>query len=486
MKREFLLNIALLLVLNLLVKPFYIFGIDRTVQNQVGTEAYGLYFTFFNLALLLQIVHDFGIQNFNNRAISQHRQLLGKYFPNLLLVKLALSAAYLVLAMVVALALGYGAEIWPLLFWVLFVQVLSSLLLFLRSNISGLGFYRTDSLLSALDRLLLIFLVGGLLLMESRIGPFQIEWLVYGQVAAVGITALIAFAVLRGHLTAIRFRWRPPLVWWLLKKSFPFALVILLMTLYTRLDAVMLERMLPDGKHETGVYASAYRLLDASNMVGYLFASLLLPMFARLLKTKGSIGPLLETSFQLIMAGAWSLSLGVFFFRNEIAAWLYPDATPYWGDVLGYLMLSFVAMSGAYIFGALLTANGRLGPMNRLFLVGIAINFTLNLLLIPHYKAFGAAIATLITQVLIWIGQMVLAKRMLGLMPTGGALLRQALFAVAVGFLFFFLSEWDAAAQWQFRFMAGVAGSIVMALVFRLLPLRGALAEFRKGNLNDF
>ena len=32
MRRTFLLNLALVLVLNLLVKPFYIFGIDAEVQ----------------------------------------------------------------------------------------------------------------------------------------------------------------------------------------------------------------------------------------------------------------------------------------------------------------------------------------------------------------------------------------------------------------------------------------------------------------------
>ncbi|MBK8490052.1 MAG: oligosaccharide flippase family protein [Saprospirales bacterium] len=479
MNRQFLLNIALLLTLNLLVKPFYIFGIDRTVQNIVGTESYGLYFTFFNLALLLQIVHDFGIQNFNNRAISQHRQLIGKYFPNLLLLKMVLSWVYLALALGVAALLGYPLQVWPLLGWVLIVQVLSSFVLFLRSNISGLGFYRTDSLLSALDRFLLIGIAGLLLLFPNWVGVFQIEWLVYSQAASMGITLLVAFWVLRRHLPKIRLRWKTPLALWFLRNSMPFALVILLMTLYTRMDAVMLERMLPDGKHEAGVYASAYRLLDASNMIGYLFATLLLPMFARLLKTKESIRPLVETSFQLIMAGAWTLSLATFSFREEIAFWLYHDATPYWGEVLGFLMLSFVAVSGSYVFGTLLTANGKLGSLNRLFLVGIAMNATLNFLLIPPYKAWGATVATLATQTLIWIAQMVLAHRMLKALPTGKALLRQVLFAISVGVLFFITAR-DVHFSWQARFLIGLLGSGLLALAYRLIEPKKALAEFRK------
>lgn len=479
MKREFLLNIALLLALNLLVKPFYIFGIDRTVQNTVGTEAYGLYFTFFNLALLLQILNDFGIQNFNNRAISQHRLLIGKYFPNLLLLKLLLSWVYLFLALAVAALLGYPFQVWPLLGWVLIVQILSSFVLFLRSNISGLGFYRTDSLISALDRFLLIGIAGFLLLSQSWLGTFQIEWLVYAQAASMGITALVAFWVLRRHLPKLRLRWKTPLVVWFLRSSAPFALVILLTTLYTRMDAVMLERLLPDGEHEAGVYASAYRLLDASNMIGYLFATLLLPMFARLIAARDPIGPLVETSFKLIMTGAWTLGFGVFFFRQEIAFWLYSDATAYWGEVLGFLMLSFVAVSGTYVFGTLLLASGDMKPLNRLFALGIVLNAGLNLLLIPVYKAWGASLATLLTQLVIWLSEMVISHRQLKALPSGRSMVLQAVFAVCVGLVFFLLSSWEP-FSWQIRFLMGMLLCGLLAMVFRMIEPAGIFLMLRK------
>lgn len=479
MNRQFLLNIALLLALNLLVKPFYIFGIDRTVQNTVGTEAYGLYFTFFNLALLLQIVNDFGIQNFNNRAIAQHRQLIGKYFPNLLMVKLLLGWLYLLVALAVAALLGYPLQVWPLLGWVLIVQVLSSFVLFLRSNISGLGFYRTDSLISALDRFLLIGIAGFLLLSQSWLGDFQIEWLVYAQAASMGLTALAAFWVLRGHLPKLRLRWKTPLVVWFLRSSAPFALVILLTTLYTRMDAVMLERLLADGEHEAGVYASAYRLLDASNMIGYLFATLLLPMFARLLGAKEPIRPLVETSFKLIMTGAWTLSLGVYFFREEIAYWLYREATPYWGEVLGFLMLSFVAVSGTYVFGTLLLANGNMKPLNRLFALGIVLNAALNLLLIPVYKAWGAALATLLTQLVIWFSEMIISHRQMNALPSGRSMILHAVFALCVGLVFFVLSSWEP-FTWQIRFLAGMLLSASLAIVFRMIEPARAIRMLRK------
>ena len=58
MQLKFLSNLAFLLFLNLLVKPFWIFGIDRAVQNEVGAEVYGSYFALFNFAFILNVFLD--------------------------------------------------------------------------------------------------------------------------------------------------------------------------------------------------------------------------------------------------------------------------------------------------------------------------------------------------------------------------------------------------------------------------------------------
>ena len=62
MQRKFLTNITLLLFLNFLVKPFWIFGIDRTIQNIVGAGEYGWYSSLLNFTFLFNILLDFWIK----------------------------------------------------------------------------------------------------------------------------------------------------------------------------------------------------------------------------------------------------------------------------------------------------------------------------------------------------------------------------------------------------------------------------------------
>src|ERR1035437_3642088 len=110
MRRKFATNLLFLLAANLLVKPFWIFGVDRVVQNKVGPEVFGTYFAVFNYSFLLSIILDFGINNFNNRAISRDNKRLNEYLLNLLMIKTVLGIIYFALTFITALATGFDKQ----------------------------------------------------------------------------------------------------------------------------------------------------------------------------------------------------------------------------------------------------------------------------------------------------------------------------------------------------------------------------------------
>ncbi len=397
MKRAFFSNLLLLLPLNLFVKVTYLFGIDRTVQNTVGTEAYGRYFTLFSLAMILQIITDFGLAYYNSHKLAGQNERLGKYFPNLLLIKLFLAAMYLCAVLGLGWGLDYAAEDLFMLFFLAFNQVLLSFVLFFRSTIAALGAYRKDSLLSILDKSLLI-LFGGLLLFSPLSTNFQLLWFVYAQTLSLLLTLLIAWRILHPALENTKWQLRKNFALAIFKRSMPYALTVLLMALYTRSDVIMLERLLPKGADEAGIYAGGYRLLDAANMMGFLLAGLLLPMFSRLLGEKKDIRPLFDLAIRLAAVAALTIGTTAFAFRAEITELLYREATPYWGRVLGWLMLTFIATSLSYVYGPLITAGDMISRLNRYYAYSILLNIALNFLLIFRFGAAGAAFTTLLTQ----------------------------------------------------------------------------------------
>lgn len=447
MQRKFLSNLVFLIFLNLLVKPFWVFGIDRAVQNEVGAEAYGSYFALFNFALILNIILDLGISNYNNRNISQHQHLLGKYFPRIVLLRLILAVAYLVICLFAALLLDYSASQLSMLTVLCFNQFLLSFILFLRSNISGLHLFRIDSAISVLDRLLMIASCGWILWSNKVSQPFQIEWFVYLQTASYLITACIAFVVILKFGNGFRLHWNAAILRVILKQSLPFALLILLMSVYGRIDSVLIERLLSDGKTQAGIYAQAFRLLDASNMIAYLFAVLLLPMFSRMLKMKENVAPLVRVSLKLLLIPAFTLGVISYFQGEELMNLLYHEHANASAKSLAILMFSLIPMAGVYVVGTLLTSNGNLKLLNIIAFGTVIISLTLNLTFIPTYGAKGAAITCLLTQSIGFLLQLAASVRTfdLKLASTFLTVLICSGLVVAVGF-FLRHQSWQMAA----------------------------------------
>ncbi len=469
MNREFLINILFLVTINLLIKPLFIFGIDRNVQNLVGEKAYGVYFSLMSFTIMFQIINDLGIQNFNSREISQNQQLLDKYFSNIIVLKICLGLIYIVSIALMAVIFQYDISLFPLIFSLAINQILFSLLGYLRSNVAGLGYYRTNSILTILDKLMMILVCSILLWVEPFRSNFNIEWFVHAQNLTLFVTCCIAFFTVYKKVKLFKIRFHKPFLLSILRGSLPYALAIFLMTIYTRTDVVMLERLLPDGDRQAGIYASAYRLLDAVNMLGFLFAGLLLPMFSRILKSGESISPLLRFSFQIIMVAALTLAVGVWFHRTEIMHVLYHEATDFSGEVLGYLMFSFVAISGTYIYSTLLGANGSVSKMNGVFIAAIFINILLNFILIPSQKALGAALSTLITQFFVLFGVILLAKKQLLLRGDVAWISKLISFVVSAFLINFIIKSSNFTPNWVFQLSISMFLCLVAALALGFL-----------------
>ena len=471
MQRKFLTNLGFLLLLNLLIKPFWIFGIDRTVQNVVGAEDFGFYFVVFNFSFLFNILFDFGITNFNNRNIAQNNQLLNKHFSSILILKFLLAFVYFLVTFSAGLLWGFrGNELWMLGLLGL-NQFLISLILYLRSNVSALLLFKTDSILSVLDRILMIGICSVLLWGRVTNQAFRIEWFVYAQSASYLVTAVIALLIVIKKASFRRLNWNLPFFLMIIRQSLPFAILVLLMTFYNRFDTVMIKRMLSgeEGNIQAGIYAHAYRLLDASNNIAYLFSVLLLPLFARLIKQGKKVENLVKLSFSILFVTSVILAIGSVFYRIEFMTLMYDQYIPESASVFAVLMWCFISISTTYVFGTLLTANGNLKQLNLAAAFGMVLNIGLNFALIPGYGALGSAWASLITQAIMAIIQVLLASFYFKFHINYRYLV--TLFLFVAGVLIINMLSVSIGLTWLSSFALMVAASLILATVLRLLDL---------------
>ncbi|MBX7181826.1 MAG: polysaccharide biosynthesis C-terminal domain-containing protein [Bacteroidia bacterium] len=478
-QKKFVTNLALLLFLNLLIKPFWILGIDREVQNLVGETEYGLYFALFNLSLVMNILLDVGITNFNNRNISQHSFLLNKHLSSLVVLKLLLAIFYSIILLVVGVLLQYDERKLWMLVGLGFNQFLLSFILYLRSNIQGLHLFKIDSFISVLDRLLMIFICGGLLLSHTYQKRFTVEHFIWIQSFCYFLTALFTLVIVLKKARLKRLQWNPMLLRVILKKSFPFAMLTLLMAFYNRIDTVMLERLLPDGAEQSGIYAQAYRLLDSANMIAYLFSVLLLPLFSKMLKEKESIGEVSQLAFRLLFVPALILVGLCISFNKEIITMLYPQSEESSYEVLAVLMLCFLPICSSYVFGTLLTANGSLRELNYIALGSMVLNVGLNFVFIPTMKANGAALASLTTQVFNSIAQVWIVRQKFKINFSIYDLLRFSILSIFCIFGFSLISNQFSSMYWLLKFISLGGLGLVIAFLLQLISIKTIYKVFR-------
>lgn len=343
--------------------------------------------------------------------------------------------------------------------------------------------------MSVLDRFLMILFCGVLLYGHVTQTKFRIEWFVYSQTAAYIITAAIALIIVLKKAKFKRLSWNWPFLLMIIKQSYPFALLVLLMSLYNRLDPVMLEKLLPDpvGNKQVGIYAKAFRLLDAANMIAYLFAVLLIPIFSRMIKNKQSVEYMLKLAFTILITIAITVSLGSIFYSYELMDLLYDIHILESSAVFSLLMGGFIAVSMTYIFGTLLTANGNLKELNIISSCSLVINFGMNLILIPRLMSVGSAYASLVTQFFTALVQVIIVQRIFKFRINYKYLLTLALFILGV-FLFNVLSRlvpiklsYDPKhLSWLINFTGVLLLSLGLAAGLRLLSVKSILRILRE------
>lgn len=484
MNNRFLKNIIFLLFVNLLVKPFWILGVDRTVQNTIGDASYGTYLAIFNFSYLFYIILDIGLTNFNSKKIAQNNNLLSKYFIGISQAKIFLSIGYFIIIFVIGLIIGYNTEQLKLLAIVGFNQVLLSFVLYVRSNISALLLFKTDSILSVMDRVLMILICSFLL--WSGFFPksnFNIYWFVYSQTVSYIITLIIAVYIVLKHTGKLNIRFNFPFILMIIKKSLPYALLVLLMSFYNRLEPVLIERILPKdiSAIQAGIYARAYRLFDAGNNISYLFSVILLPLFAAVIKKGEDLQSLVKQSFSLMLTMTCIIAVVCIFYSHNLMELLYTiqdnESIETYNlrisessRILQILMGSFVSISITYIFGTLLTANGNLKQLNIVAAIGVIINLTLNFIFIPIYEAKGAAFTSLCVQIATCAIQLLIAKRIFNLKFGITFWLRIVSFIILLVASTSILKSINI--YWIYSFLISLIAGILIAFITKMLDFK--------------
>jgi O-antigen/teichoic acid export membrane protein len=473
-------SLGLLILLNVVIKPLWIFAIDRQVQNVVGIEVYGVYFSLFNLSIVFNFLADFGFTAFFNRQLAAREENTLNQPGNFLLLKLLLSLLYA--AVIFITAYLSGIKQWDILVYVVLIQVFSSLLIFFRSIITAHQWFGTDAWLSITDKGLMILLCGSLLYYPSAFGAMNIDRFLLLQVVClvVAVAAAVFYLLKKGVAFTVSKNWLPGKKVFL--KVLPFGLTVLFMSAHYRADAFLLERIHQNGAFEAGIYAAAYRLLDAATMGGYLISSFMLPYIARRWSDKMEINTVVLQCRHFLMMSTMGIITTVVLLAPWIQRILYHHDDSYATEVLQWCLPALTGYSLVQIYGTVLTATGRIVDFCYINVIAVLINITLNLLLIPSLGAKGCCIAALSSQLFVGIVSMLYVKQKTQIDTDSRSLLIYIFTGVLLAGVYYGLKDWPV-GNISLIILASMV-TIAVILVTRLVSFPALVSYWRRRGSN--
>ena len=177
---------------------------------------------------------------------------------------------------------------------------------------------------------------------------------------------------------------------------------------------------------------------------------------------------MINLSFTFLFVTAVVVAVSSIFYNHEIMDVLYHSNTEHSSEILGILMTGFIGIATTYVFGTLLTANGSMKQLNIMAFIGMVINVSLNLILIPRYQAFGSAYASLFTQIVTATAQVILVTVIFKLKPNYIFIFKLLAF---VGVTVILAKVSQQFENWFYGYLFMIVFSVFFAFILKLFNI---------------
>jgi O-antigen/teichoic acid export membrane protein len=286
----------------------------------------------------------------------------------------------------------------------------------------------------------------------------------------------------------VRHCFRPHAEWdaqagrWMMSTSFPLMINSLLATVFFRIDVLLLKPM--KGDAVVGYYGAAYKYIDGLNIIPAYFTQAIFPLMSRYAASArdGALSLLRAyvLSLRLLLIVALPITVGTFFIAGGLilvlgGAEYLPHSRIALQYIIWFLPFSFINSVTQYV----LIAIDQQRFLTKAFLIGVTFNIVANLVAIPLFSYRGAAVVTILSELVLLIPFYYAVRKHLGPLPWVSLFWQPAVASAAMGVVLWLLRG----LSWPLLIPVGGAVYVVvlalvggfrqpdMDLLFRLVPV---------------
>jgi len=378
------------------------------IARELGAEGFGVFAFGLAFVMLVTTLANFGQDGILTREVARDRGLLSRYFANTLVLKLALALPALAVALAVVWSIGMSADTrWVIVFLGLAVVVES---LTQTCFAAYQAFERLSLMPVVVITQRVVTTIPAIAAMLAGAGVVAVAAI---YAAGTLVSIVLAMALLYRRIAQPRFELHLRSWWPLMRVAAPLGIAGVFLTVLLRVDTAMLAFYESDAV--VGNYGAAYRLFEATLVVGWSVTAAVYPVFSRL--TRDSEPPLalvFERSLKLVLAPTLPLAIGAVVLGDSVVRLVYGSGFDDAASALAWLAPAIVLYPLAQVSAALLVGRDRQGTVAVVYGLVALENVLANLVLIPAFSLEGAAAGASLSQALITVPFLVLARKTAG------------------------------------------------------------------------
>lgn len=409
---------------------FFLFILLSFLGRVLGSEEYGVFTTALSIATIFEMFTDFGLRDISIRNVSREKEKTENYIGNLIVWKILLCAVIYLLMIIIVNLLGYEGRIKTIIYILTVSSFLKNMKYTFRIFFQAHDKFGWDTFLVVIERVSLLGFGLAALFKWRALLPFTI---CFASVRFIDF--LLTMIVLRFKISPIKIRFNLRFMKRLQIEAFPLGLFFVILTLFSYIDTVMLSLMRTYG--EVGLYNAAFKIYEGITIVPTIFWLVFLPRLSELYAANQDHhrGLAIRGVRYMFMTGLPTLTYGIlfsgfliqFFFKQEFH------------DAIITLQLLFVGIAFQYpnwMLNATLISMNKQKVMMMLGMVSLGLKIFLNLILIPIYGYNGSAVATVLSELILFSGLAVYLYRHRIKLPILEVTVRPVIASVIVFVLF--------------------------------------------------
>ena len=368
------------------------------IARYLGESEFGVYSFAISFTSLFVIFADLGISQFIIREIARNKEITSEYISNSLIVKFLLSIVTFILIALTINIMGYPQEVINIVYLFSIYTILSSFAQIFMSVFQAFENMEYTAIALISEKIILIPL--GFFVLILGYGLLELAYVyVIAAILKVIISVIITLLKISTPTTKIDFKISKMLT----IKSLPFGLNVMFATFFFQIDTVLLSIF--KGNIAVGVYSAAYNpLLSLSSVVSGVVTSAIYPVMSRyFITSKDSLETFTVLSSKYLAIIGFPISFGCLILADKFIALFY--AGQYTQSILAFQILAvFIPIRLlSSITSTFLTSINRQGIRTTTIFLGAIFNILLNLILIPYISYIGACIATVLSELFLYL-----------------------------------------------------------------------------------